>query len=255
MSSTKAGSLSIPRRADLDAVRAFAMLLGIALHAALSFSTIPWIVQDSRRSGGFTFFFEAVHGFRMPLFFLVSGFFTAMLWRRRGLRSLLKQRATRILLPLLLGGLTIIPATHVVSLWAIMTAIHGTQSSADDGTLIAVVKKGDLEAIRQRLDEGGDANTVDAKFGATPLDWASMRGDTEAVQLLIDRGADVNGKNKDGSTALHGEAFLGRAGAAELLIHNGADTGARNLGARRPWTPPRLTGELPATSRLFSICR
>jgi hypothetical protein len=69
------------------------MLLGIALHAGLSFATVPWIVQDSRQEEWFTLFFEAVHGFRMPLFFLVSGFFTAMLWRRRGVRSLLKQRA------------------------------------------------------------------------------------------------------------------------------------------------------------------
>ena len=75
------------RRHDLDALRAFAMLLGIALHASLSFSTIPWVVHDSRQSELYSTFMLAVHGFRMPLFFLVSGFFTAMLcagegWRR-----------------------------------------------------------------------------------------------------------------------------------------------------------------------------
>jgi peptidoglycan/LPS O-acetylase OafA/YrhL len=210
------------------------MLLGIALHAGLSFSTVPWIVQDSRQNGGFTLFFEAVHGFRMPLFFLVSGFFTAMLWRRRGVRSLLKQRAMRILLPLMLGTVTIIPATNAVSFWAILSAIQRPQSPSDDGTLIAAVKKGDLAAIRQRLDEGADVSAADAKFGVTPLDWAAMRGDTEAVQLLIDRGADVNARNKDGSTALHGAAFLGRASAAELLIKNGADPAVRNLGRETP---------------------
>jgi len=218
----------------LDAVRAFAMLLGIALHAGLSFATIPWIVQDSRQNEWFNLFFEAIHGFRMPLFFLVSGFFTAMLWRRRGVRSLLKQRAMRILLPLVLGALTVIPATNVVSFWAIMSAIKAPQSPADDGSLIAAVKKGDLAAIRQRLDEGADVSAVDAKFGATPLDWAAMRGDTDAVQLLIDRGADVNGKNRDGSTALHGAAFLGQARAAELLIRKRADTKAQNIRRETP---------------------
>jgi peptidoglycan/LPS O-acetylase OafA/YrhL len=39
----------------------------------------------------------------MQLFFLVSGFFTAMLWRERGLRNLLKHRAKRILLPLVVS--------------------------------------------------------------------------------------------------------------------------------------------------------
>src|SRR5262249_47411692 len=89
------------RRHDLDALRAFAMLLGMALHASLSFSTLPWIVHDTRQSELYSVFMMAVHGFRMPLFFLVSGFFTAMLWRRRGLASLLKQRAVRILVPCL----------------------------------------------------------------------------------------------------------------------------------------------------------
>ncbi len=229
-----ARSLTIPRRGDLDAVRAFAMLLGIALHAALSFSTIPWIVQDSRQNEWFKLFFEAVHGFRMPLFFLVSGFFSAMLWRRRGLRSLLKQRAMRILLPLVLGALTVIPATNGVSFWAMISAIKPPQSPSDDGTLIAAVKKGDLAAIRQRLADGADVSDADAKYGVIPLDWAAMRGDTEAVQLLIDRGADVNGRNKDGSTALHGAAFLGRARAAELLIRKGADTEVRNLRRETP---------------------
>ncbi len=108
---------TIARRADLDAVRAFAMLLGIALHAALSFATLPWIVQDSRQNDAFGVFVAAVHGFRMPLFFLVSGFFTAMLWRRRGLHALLRQRIFRIVFPLVLGLFTIIPATQGVSFW------------------------------------------------------------------------------------------------------------------------------------------
>ena len=34
------------RRYDLDALRATAMLLGIVLHAGLSFTPFPWAVQD-----------------------------------------------------------------------------------------------------------------------------------------------------------------------------------------------------------------
>ena len=37
---------SYPRRYDLDALRATAMLLGIVLHAGLSFTPFPWAVQD-----------------------------------------------------------------------------------------------------------------------------------------------------------------------------------------------------------------
>ena len=91
----------IERRHDLDALRAIAMLLGIVLHAALSFSPIPWTVKDSQTSEVYSVLFAALHGFRMPLFFMLSGFFTAMLWRKRGLASLIKHRFKRIFLPTL----------------------------------------------------------------------------------------------------------------------------------------------------------
>ena len=64
-----------PRRYDLDALRAAAMLLGILLHAGLSFAPLfPWPVQDERQSGIYGLLFAAIHGFRMPVFFVLSGF-------------------------------------------------------------------------------------------------------------------------------------------------------------------------------------
>lgn len=64
------------------------MLLGIGLHAALSFVPFPWMVQDSRQHELFGLLFFAIHGFRMPLFFVISGFFTAMLCRQKGLAAM-----------------------------------------------------------------------------------------------------------------------------------------------------------------------
>jgi len=63
-----------PRRHDLDALRAFAMLLGIGLHSALSFFQVPWPVQDIHQHKFFGIFMQAVHGFRMPLFFSAERF-------------------------------------------------------------------------------------------------------------------------------------------------------------------------------------
>ena len=81
-----------PRRYDLDALRGFAMLLGIVLHAAIPF--IPYW-QDGDVGGGLlSGIFEFIHGFRMPLFFILSGYFTTMLWRGRGIRSLISHRTT-----------------------------------------------------------------------------------------------------------------------------------------------------------------
>ena len=97
----------------LDALRATAMLLGIVLHASLAYTGGPWIVRDAGHPG-FAVTFFAIHGFRMQLFFLLSGFFTALLWRRLGLAGVLKQRAARIALPLLVGMFTIVPLVWFV---------------------------------------------------------------------------------------------------------------------------------------------
>ena len=96
---------------NLDALRGFAMLLGIGLHAAIPF--VPYSEPDDSGSGLLVLFFLFVHGFRMPLFFLLSGFFPSMLWRRRGLRFLIEHRLKRIGLPLLIGVFTVLPAVII----------------------------------------------------------------------------------------------------------------------------------------------
>ncbi|MGH7135533.1 MAG: acyltransferase family protein, partial [Pirellulales bacterium] len=226
-----ARSLSL-RRHDLDALRAFAMLLGIVLHASLSFSTIPWVVRDTRQRELYSVLMQALHGFRLPLFFFVSGFFTMMLWRRRGLASLLKQRALRILAPCLVGLVTIIPVLEWVSEWATQHAIPVVAS--DDGSIAAAVRSGDSAALRERLLAGLDVDQGDASFGVPPLGWAAMLGDAAAAELLIDAGADVNAKNRDGSAPLHGAALFGRAEVVALLLKHGADANVRNQPDRTP---------------------
>ena len=214
------------RRHDLDALRAFAMLLGIALHAALSFTGGPWMVQDTRSSGWFHLFVGAVHGFRMPLFFLLSGFFTAMLWRRRGLRALLGHRARRVLLPLLLGSVTIVPLMFLMGGAAAKAGARQAEKSPP--TLWRACAAGDVEQVRAFLDEGMDANTPDPALGATPLTHASLFGREPVARLLLERGADPRRVNPDGGTALHAAAFFGRAEIARLLLDAGADPQARN---------------------------
>ena len=104
----------------LDNLRAVAMLLGIVLHAALSFMTlpIPWIARDVSRSQGFDLMVGVIHGFRMQLFFFLAGFFGHLLWQRLGARDFLKQRWKRIGIPFLLGMVTLMPLIIVVWGWS-----------------------------------------------------------------------------------------------------------------------------------------
>lgn len=214
------------RRHDLDALRAAAMLLGIVLHAALAYTGGPWMVQDTRTSGIFHLLTSAVHGFRMPLFFLLSGFFTAMLWRRRGLKATLAHRFRRVFLPLMLGMVTVVP----LMLWLGATAARSAMQRASAGppSLWRACATGEAGQVRQFLEKGADLNAQDPALGMTPLSHAALHGRVEIVRLLLDGGADAQGRGRDGSTALHAAAFLGRAEIADALLKAGADIQARN---------------------------
>ena len=230
-------SHSTPRRHDLDALRALAMLLGIVLHAMMSFLPGLWLVQDASASPSLGILLILIHGFRMPLFFLVSGFFTAMLWRRRGLKALIQQRLLRILVPCLLGLITVVPLYRWVAAKAeappsVSIAIQPAQ------TLAEATQQGNLEQARRFLATGADPNAPDSKFGVTPLSWAAMYGDDEIVQLLIEKGAKVNQPNKDGSFPLHCAAFLGQDAAVRVLLKSGANPTTRT---QRGYTPTQVT--------------
>ena len=214
------------RRTDLDALRSFAMLLGVALHAAMSFVPFPWPVRDVERSDVLVLLIAAVHGFRMPLFFLLSGYFTMLVFRRRGLASLLEQRFMRIFLPLVIATATIVPLDTAIEGYALRT-------NQRDPTVVDLLS-GDEAAVRRRLAAPGAADREDALWGLKPLDWATMRGDPEIVAAVLDSGGDANGCDRTGNAPLHLATYFGRDEAARLLMERGADPNVTNIVGRLP---------------------
>lgn len=96
-----------------DSLRAGMMFLGIVLHGALPYSSLAgWPIRDS---GAHPAFYRAliisIHTFRMPLFFLLAGFFANLLYKRLGPHDFLKNRTRRILLPFIFGLLILYPPT------------------------------------------------------------------------------------------------------------------------------------------------
>ncbi|MBX9460374.1 MAG: acyltransferase family protein [Brevundimonas sp.] len=86
----------------LDALRGGALLLGVVLHASLSFFPQQiWIVADDSRSIGAAGLFFAIHLFRMTAFFLIAGLFAHMMLARKGGWGFARDRASRIAGPLL----------------------------------------------------------------------------------------------------------------------------------------------------------
>lgn len=235
----------IVRRHDLDALRSLAMLLGIALHAALAYVGIGWVVSDERTSEPLRWFVPAIHGFRMPLFFLLSGFFTAMLWQRRGLTGLLTQRTKRILIPLILACLTILPAMWLVTNWAIseQTAqIRADAATPEDAPrpraptqdIWAVAAHADMEGLRAYPEGHEQLDAQDPLYGVTPLGWTALSDTPDATAYLLSVGANPSAQYKDLNTPMHTACFFGRAEVAEHLLRAGADLTIKSAAGEVP---------------------
>ncbi|HYG35042.1 MAG TPA: acyltransferase family protein [Clostridia bacterium] len=103
----------------LDAVRAFALLLGVFFHAAESFGSRNnyWAIVDCSPSN----FLEAVrfacHSFRLELFFVIAGFFARLLLVRRGTTTFISNRTQRILVPLVVGWILLYPLLVAIWIW------------------------------------------------------------------------------------------------------------------------------------------
>ena len=89
----------------MDNLRALAMLSGVIFHAALAYSPLMhpfYPLADRAQSSYVDLGIWLLHMFRMPLFFLVAGFFAAMLIRKRGMGRMFVNRLRRIALPLMI---------------------------------------------------------------------------------------------------------------------------------------------------------
>ena len=120
----------------LDAARGFALLLGIVLHATMSFF-LPIPAQDASQSTTLGVTFYVIHMFRMSLFFLIAGFFAHMVFHRRGLRAFAKDRARRILVPMTVGWIVLAPATIAIVIWGLTRTFPGAPPEAHEAGVAA----------------------------------------------------------------------------------------------------------------------
>ncbi len=91
----------------LDAMRSTLMTLGIILHSANVFSESQWAIQNMQTSAFFSSLVSFIHLFRMPAFFIVSGFFCHMTLKRYGHRLFINIRLPRILIPLAITAISL----------------------------------------------------------------------------------------------------------------------------------------------------
>ncbi len=97
----------------LDALRAIMMLLGIVIHAAVTYSNTDyktaWGIKDPDNNAGFGILVNGIQSFNMPVFFITAGYFAALMYYKKGPGTMLLNRFRRIILPFLAGVLIVYP--------------------------------------------------------------------------------------------------------------------------------------------------
>jgi glucan biosynthesis protein C len=95
------------------------MLLGLVLHSAMGYVTFPtarvWPFKDPYPSAFFDLLVMGIHTFRMPVFFVIAGFFAAFLYTTRGASALFHNRVQRIAVPLACGWILLFPLVIVAA--------------------------------------------------------------------------------------------------------------------------------------------
>lgn len=116
----------------LDALRATALLLGVILHASMSYFPVTiWIAPDTDNSPAAAVLFFAIHLFRMTAFFLIAGLFAHMMLGRRGTFGFIKDRMIRIAGPLAAFWTPVLAAIIAGLIW--MAAIRNGGTIPTDG--------------------------------------------------------------------------------------------------------------------------
>ncbi len=130
----------------LDGLRAVMMLLGLVLHACVSYGAIDygraWNYQDPATTSICDWIVLFIHVFRMPVFFVMAGFFTALLFERRGPLSMMRNRAMRIGIPLVIGWVVLMPL--IMSGFAFANAAKENGLSAGWSAAMTMARHGQL---------------------------------------------------------------------------------------------------------------
>lgn len=126
----------------LDAARGILMILGIVYHAARVYGEPGWVISDSSNSPAFDRLALLLTSFRMPAFFLMSGFFAAQTLKRYGAGPFLWKRVPRVLIPFVTALFTL----NIAQLYALNVYAGG--SPAGLAYLVSPALWGDFSSDR-----------------------------------------------------------------------------------------------------------
>lgn len=109
-----------------------------------------------------------------------------------------------------------------IVLFASLFLLHYSPVAGSTDTLTEAARNGDVETVKQYLDQGANIEQPD-ETGETLLISAALAGQSAVVEVLISANANVHARNRKGLTALHAAAYAGHLNVAIQLIKSGAD--------------------------------
>ena len=97
------------RHYDLDWLRVIAIIILLLFHTGMFFNTWGWHVKNTEQSELFSDIMIWFHYWRMPLLLFISGAGTFFALGFRSKKAFAKERAKRLMIPLIFGMLVIVP--------------------------------------------------------------------------------------------------------------------------------------------------
>lgn len=102
----------------MDSMRAVLMILGVVLHSAHVFNPEKsWLIYSENNSILMEYIVNSISTFRMPAFFVVSGFFTQMTLSRHDPKVFVQARAKRIIIPFIVTAVTLNSLQTILLHW------------------------------------------------------------------------------------------------------------------------------------------
>ncbi|CAI9780187.1 unnamed protein product [Fraxinus pennsylvanica] len=89
--------------------------------------------------------------------------------------------------------------------------------------LVAATESGDLNALRQAIDNFDGSIDEPVEDGDTVLHLSCLYGHLSCVQFLLERGANLEAKDEDGAIPLHDACAGGYTEVVQLLLNSAND--------------------------------
>ena len=117
------------------------MFLGIYLHAVVAYSPNGgWPFKPPQLTTTLDYSTIVIHIFRMPVFYVMAGFFAALLLQRYGSRRAIANRFWRIAVPFVVGWIIIYPLAMFLAASAVAASIQQSTLSCPGASWIMPIR-------------------------------------------------------------------------------------------------------------------